>query len=307
MRGLYLAGDVGRGKTMLMDLFYDAVPLKAKRRVHFHQFMSEVHAAIIAFRASDKGRNTDPVAAVAKPLVASLKLLCLDEFHVHDITNAMLLQRLFEKLFEGGVTLVATSNVVPDRLYENGLNRQLFLPFIALLKANTELVTLDGPTDYRRAKLAGEDVYFFGPDAKAGLDRLWHLVVGEAEEAPRDLKLGTRRLHVPRAVPGAARFAFTDLCERPYGAFDYLRLAQAFETILIEDVPRFERTRSDAAKRFILLIDTLHDRGVKLAASFAAPLEHLAQDERTRFEFARTISRLLEMRSADYLEAPLRS
>jgi len=306
VRGAYLVGDVGRGKTMLMDLFFAAIPIREKRRVHFHEFMSEVHEAIIAFRAKAKGKSesADPIAAVTKPLIKSLKLLCLDEFHVHDITNAMLLQRLFEKLFEGGVTLVATSNVVPDRLYENGLNRQLFLPFIKLLKEHTELVTLDGPTDYRRLKFEGQEVYFFGPEAQAGMDRLWLRLTGGLEGEPAEIKLGSRRLKIPRAAMGAARFGFADLCEKPYGAFDYLKLAHAFDTILIDGIPQFDRSRSDAAKRLILLIDTLYDRGVKLAASFAVPLDQLGQDDRTRFEFARTVSRLIEMQSADYLEAP---
>ncbi|WP_210246485.1 cell division protein ZapE [Youhaiella tibetensis] len=306
IKGAYLVGDVGRGKTMLMDLFFGAVPIAEKRRVHFHEFMSEVHEGIIAFRAKAKGKSesADPIAAVTKPLVKSLRLLCLDEFHVHDITNAMLLQRLFEKLFEGGVTLVATSNVVPDRLYENGLNRQLFLPFITLLKANTELVELDGPTDYRRLKFEGQEVYFFGPEADAGMDRLWERVTGGQGGTPAEVRLGTRRLKVPRAAMGAARFDFADLCEKPLGAFDYLKLAHAFDTLFIDHVPQLDRTRSDASKRLILLIDTLYDRGVKLAASFAAPLEDLGQDDKTRFEFARTVSRLIEMQSTDYLNAP---
>jgi len=306
IRGAYLVGDVGRGKTMLMDLFFAAVPIAEKRRVHFHEFMSEVHAAIIAFRAKAKGRNesADPIAAVTKPLIKSLKLLCLDEFHVHDITNAMLLQRLFERLFEGGVTLVATSNVEPDRLYENGLNRQLFLPFITLLKSNTELVELNGPTDYRRLKFEGQEVYFFGPEAEAGMDRLWQRVTGGVDGEPAEIKLGSRRLKVPRAAMGAARFGFADLCDKPFGAFDYLKLAHAYDTVFIDGIPQLDRTRSDAAKRLILLIDTLYDRGVKLAASFAVPIDELGQDDKTRFEFARTVSRLIEMQSADYLEAP---
>ena len=306
VEGAYLVGEVGRGKTMLMDLFFAAVPIGEKRRVHFHEFMSEVHEGIIAFRARPKGsrENADPIAAVTKPLVKSLRLLCLDEFHVNDITNAMLLQRLFEKLFEGGVTLVATSNVVPDRLYENGLNRQLFLPFIELLKDHTELVRLDGPVDYRRLKFEGQQVYFFGPDARAGMDQLWTRLTGGEAGAPAELRLGTRRLRIPHAALGAARFEFSDLCEKPLGAFDYLKLAHAYETIFIDDIPQLDRTRSDAAKRLILLIDTLYDRGVKLAASFAAPLEELGQDDKTRFEFARTVSRLIEMQSSDYLEAP---
>ncbi|HEY4199718.1 MAG TPA: cell division protein ZapE [Devosiaceae bacterium] len=306
VKGAYLVGDVGRGKTLLMDLFFAVVPITAKRRVHFHEFMTEMHEAITAFRAKAKGRNdnADPIAAVVKPLVKSLRLLCLDEFHVQDITNAMLLQRLFGKLFEGGVTLVATSNVVPERLYENGLNRQLFLPFVDLLKANADVVSLNGPIDYRRLKFEGRQVYFFGSEADSGLDLLWQHVTGGVTPETGEVKLLGRKLRVPAMAMGAARFSFAELCDKPLGAADYLRLAHAFDTIFIDDIPQLDRTRSDAAKRLILLVDTLYDRGVKLAASFAVPLESLGQDDKTRFEFQRTISRLIEMRSTDYLGAP---
>nr|WP_235935935.1 cell division protein ZapE [Devosia aurantiaca] len=185
--GLYLFGDVGRGKTMLMDLFFAAVPFAEKRRVHFHEFMDEVHAGIAAFRKSAKGDDADPVEAVVKPILRSgLRLLCLDEFHVHDITNAMLLDRLFGKLFAGGVTLVATSNVPPDGLYKDGLNRQLFLPFIALLKQQTVVADLPSTQDYRRLKFAGQQVYVFGtgPDVTAAMDRLWLRLTGESRGLP---------------------------------------------------------------------------------------------------------------------------
>jgi cell division protein ZapE len=308
VRGAYFVGDVGRGKTMLMDLFCAAAPVP-KRRVHFHQFMTEVHAAITAFRRKAKGRrdDADPIAAVVKPIVKSIRLLCLDEFHVHDITNAMLLQRLFEQLFAGGVTLVATSNVAPERLYENGLNRQLFLPFIDLLQRHVETVRLNGPTDYRRLKFAGQQVYFFGNDAEAGLERLWQHVTGGEPAAPTEVQLLGRTLTVPRAALGAAWFGFSELCEKPLGASDYLRLAEEFDTLVIAGIPLLDRTRSNAAKRLILLIDTLYDRGIKLAASFAVPIEAIGADDRTAFEFARTVSRLTEMQSADYLAAPRRA
>jgi cell division protein ZapE len=306
--GAYLVGDVGRGKTMLMDLFCESAPVP-RRRVHFHQFMAEIHAAITVFRRKAKGRkdDADPIAAVTKPIIKSIRLLCLDEFHVHDITNAMLLQRLFEQLFAGGVTLVATSNVAPERLYENGLNRQLFLPFIDLLQRHAEVVHLDGPTDYRRLKFSGQQVYFFGDDAEAGLERLWRHVTGGVAAAPAEVQLLGRKLNVPRTALGAAWFDFSELCEKPLGARDYLRLAEEFDTLFIAGIPRLDRTRSDAAKRLIVLIDTLYDRGIKLAASFAAPLDAIGADERTAFEFARTVSRLTEMRSDDYLTAPRRA
>jgi cell division protein ZapE len=308
-RGLYLHGEVGRGKTMLMDLFFAAVPIKQKRRVHFHEFMDEVHAGMATFRKSPKGKDADPVEAVVKPIVRSdLRLLCLDEFHVHDITNAMLLYRLFEKLFAHGVTLVATSNVVPDELYKNGLNRQLFLPFIELLKQHCTVASLHAERDYRRMKFAGQHVYAFGigPEVRAEMDALWLRITGGVAGAPGVVESIGREIAVPAMAMGAARFNFADLCEKPLGSRDFVRIAHHFDSILIDDVPQMDRTKSDAAKRFILLIDNLYDRGVKLGASFAAPLEHLGKDDRTAFEFQRTISRLDEMQSEEYLAKGLR-
>ena len=308
IRGAYLVGEVGRGKTLLMDLFFSQVMIAEKRRVHFHEFMDEVHAAIARFRKSAKAKadNADPVAAVIKPVLNGVRLLCLDEFQVTDITNAMLLGRLFEKLFASGVVVVATSNVPPDALYANGLNRQLFTPFIALLKGQVEIVPLDGPTDYRRLKFEGQEVYHFGtgPEVRAEMDQLWLRLTGGAAGEPEELHSLGRVIHVPHAAMGAARFSFAELCERPLGARDYLRLSHAYETLMLDVVPQFDRHKSDASKRFILLVDTLYDRGVKLAASFAAPLDELGQDDKTRFEFARTVSRLIEMQSEDYLGAP---
>jgi cell division protein ZapE len=311
VRGLYLFGEVGRGKTMLMDLFFAAVPFAEKRRVHFHEFMDEVHAGISAFRKSAKGRDddADPVEAVVKPILRSgLRLLCLDEFHVHDIANAMLLDRLFGKLFAGGVTLVATSNVPPDGLYKDGLNRQLFLPFIALLKEKTVIADLPSAQDYRRLKFAGQEVYAFGtgPEVDATMDRLWLRLTGGEEGAPGTVESIGRQILVPRTAMGAARFTFADLCEKPLGTRDFVRIAHQFDSILIDNVPQMDRTKSDAAKRFILLIDSLYDRGVKLAASFAVPLEQLGADDKTAFEFQRTLSRLTEMQSEEYLAKGLR-
>ena len=308
-RGIYLVGQVGRGKTMLMDLFFERVTESRKRRVHFHEFMDEMHQAIAAFRKSPKGRadDADPVAAVTRPLVEDLRLLCLDEFQVGDITNAMLLGRLFEKLWAGGVTVVATSNTEPQRLYENGLNRQLILPFIAELERNCEVVGLDGPTDYRRLKFAGEHVYRFGTgeETDQAMDRLWLRVTGGQAGAPAELRSLGRTIPVPHAAMGAARFDFADLCDRPLGARDYVRLAHQYETVMIEHVPQFDRQRTDASKRFILLVDTLYDRGVKLLASFAVPLDDLGRDDKTKAEFARCVSRLIEMQSEQYLAAGL--
>nr|WP_282568073.1 cell division protein ZapE [Devosia sp. 919] len=311
VKGLYLYGEVGRGKTMLMDLFYEATAIPQKRRVHFHAFMDEIHAGIAAFRkrAKAKGDDSDPVEAVVRPILkGGLRLLCLDEFHVHDITNAMLLNRLFEKLFAGGVTLVATSNVVPDRLYENGLNRELFLPFIALLKQYTTVASLDAEQDYRRLKFAGQQVFAFGtgPETKAAMDRLWLRLTGGEAGRPTTIHSTGREIAVPLAARDAARFGFADLCEKPLGSRDFVRIAQSFDAMIIDGVPQMDRTKSDAAKRFILLIDNLYDRGVKLGASFAAPLAELGRDDRTAFEFERTVSRLVEMQSEEYLGKALR-
>ena len=309
VRGLYLHGEVGRGKTMLMDLFFAAVPIAGKRRVHFHEFMDEIHAGMAAFRKTEKGRDADPVEAVVKPIVRSgLKLLCLDEMHVHDITNAMLLARLFEKLFAAGITLVTTSNVVPDGLYKDGLNRQLFLPFIALLKAHVTVADLPAAQDYRRLKFAGQHVYAFGsgPEVRAAMDQLWLRITGGEPGEPGTVTSSGRAIAVPLTCLGAARFGFADLCEKPLGSRDFVRIAHQFDSIIIDDVPQMDRTMSNAAKRFILLIDNLYDRGVKLGASFAVPLEDLGLDDKTAFEFQRTVSRLIEMQSEDYLTQGLR-
>lgn len=304
-RGLYIHGAVGRGKTFLMDLFVDAVEEPRKRRLHFHEFMDEVHTGIAAFRreSGDKAGRRDPIPAVAGPIAETTRLLCLDEFHVSDITDAMLLQRLFSALFEAGVVLVATSNLAPDRLYENGLNRQLFTPFIALLKERCRVIELDAAKDYRRDKLERQPVYFFGPQSETHdeLDAAWRVIAGPDGGEPETLRINGRDIKVPAQGLGAARFSFAELCEAPLGARDYLRLSQHFHTLVVEGVPHLDRTRSDAAKRFILLIDTLYDRGIKLVASFEAPLDELGADSRTSFEFQRTVSRLTEMQSGAYL------
>lgn len=308
--GAYIHGEVGRGKTLLMDLFFDQVKVAAKRRVHFHEFMDEVHAAIAAFRAGVKDRpgDHDPIPAVVKPIIRDVRLLCFDEFHVTDITNAMLLQRLFEKLFQAGLVVVATSNVAPDDLYRDGLNRQLFVPFIGLLKSHVSVHELLAATDYRRQKFSGQPVYAFGAPAmtRAAMDQWWQRLAGGQAGQRETIGFLGRDIVVPRAAMGVARFDFADLCETPLGARDFLRVANQFHTLIIDDVPRLSAARTDAAKRFILLVDTLYDRGVKLCAGFAAPLDALADDKRTAFEFQRCQSRLIEMQSDAYLAAPRR-
>jgi len=308
-KGAYIWGEVGRGKSMLMDLFFETVPITAKRRVHFHEFMDEMHAAITVFRSENKDEKgaRDPIPAVIKPILKTTRLLCFDEFHVSDIANAMLLQRLFEKLFAAGVVVVATSNVAPDRLYEDGLNRQLFLPFIDLLKSHVTVCELVSAKDYRRDKLSGQAVFHFGDGGPAAMDEMWQRLAGGQTGTQSEIGSLGRKIAVPRQAMGVARFNFADLCDKPLGARDYLKIANAFHTIILDDVPQFDRTRSNAAKRFILLVDTLYDRGVKLAASFAVPLDKLGADDKTAFEFQRCVSRLIEMQSETYLSAPLRA
>ncbi|MGV3651353.1 MAG: cell division protein ZapE, partial [Devosia sp.] len=240
VRGAYLVGDVGRGKTLLMDLFVAHTREKRVRRVHFHHFMDEVHAEIAAFRATPRGKDgkADPIAHVVRGILARTRLLCLDEFQVTDITNAMILGRLFEQLFAGGVVLVTTSNVLPRELYRNGLNRQLFLPFIDLLEAHVSVKTLDGETDYRRLKFAGRTVFHIGrgPEARAAMDRLWQAFTGGADSAPTAVESLGRKIHVPEAALGVARFPFSALCETPLGARDYLKLAHASDALVIDGV-----------------------------------------------------------------------
>jgi len=313
-KGLYIFGDVGRGKTLLMDLFFEQVNLTQKRRVHFHQFMDEVHQSIAVIRANEaaseanhgkNSKNFDPVAEVAKPIIKQTSLLCFDEFHVNDITNAMLLGRLFEKFFAAGMVVVATSNVAPDGLYKNGLNRELFVPFIDLLKSRCEVVELETTKDYRLDKLSGKPVFFFGAPEKVRrqMDRLWHgLLAGQADKTSEICLLG-RTIKLPRTLLGMARFEFDELCSRPLGARDYLAVSHVLRLLVIDDVPRFCKANSNAAKRFILLVDTLYDQRVKLAASFATSLDELSLDPDTAFEFRRCVSRLKEMASDAYLSA----
>lgn len=304
-KGAYIWGDVGRGKSMLMDLFFAEVQITAKRRVHFHEFMDEVHTAIAGFRAENKDHKgaRDPIPAIIKPILKTTRLLCFDEFHVNDITNAMLLQRLFEKLFAAGVVVVATSNVEPDQLYKDGLNRQLFLPFIDLLQQKVSVLELEADKDYRLDRLSDAELFHFGDGGAVAMDAMWGRMSHGQGRAGSITSLG-RNIPVPEEAMGAARFGFEDLCENPLGARDYLKIANSFHALVIDGVPQFDRSHSNAAKRFILLVDTLYEKGVKLAASFAVPLEQLGADDKTAFEFQRCISRLMEMQSEDYLAAP---
>lgn len=311
VRGLYVWGSVGRGKTMLMDLFMEAAPIEHKRRAHFHDFMADVHDRIFRFRQRVKEgqeKDTDPIPRVAADLAAEARLLCFDEFTVTDIADAMILGRLFSALFGLGVILVATSNVVPERLYEGGLNRALFLPFIALLQERMDVVELASRTDYRLEKLSGADVYHTPNDARArsALDEAFRRLADTAMPAPVDHDIKGHRLHVPLAAGGVARFTFADLCSKALGAADYLYIARHYHTIVLDDIPVLSAERRNEAKRFITLIDALYDRHVKLVASAEADATglYLAEDGREAFEFDRTVSRLIEMRSEDYLALP---
>jgi cell division protein ZapE len=311
IRGLYVWGSVGRGKTMLMDMFFDAAPQRRKRRAHFHAFMHDVHRRIHAWRQERKAgrvKGDDPIQPVADALAREGRLLCFDEFSVTDIADAMILGRLFEALFARGVVVVATSNVEPARLYEGGLNRALFLPFIALLQERLEVVRLDARTDFRLEKIGGSPVYYTPPDeaAHSAMDRIFHSLTGKAHGDPTALPVLGREVNVPEAADHVARFSFNDVCGRPLGSADYLALAENFHTIFIDDIPVMPQHMRNEAKRFINLIDTLYDQHVKLVASAeAAPTElYTGADGREAFEFERTASRLIEMQSQSYLALP---
>ncbi|KQU52702.1 ATPase [Bosea sp. Leaf344] len=311
IKGLYIWGSVGRGKTMLMDLFYEAAPLPQRRRVHFHAFMADVHARIHAYRQrlkSGEVKDPDPIGPVAAALAEEARLLCFDEFTVTDIADAMILGRLFTALFDAGVVVVATSNVEPSRLYEGGLNRALFLPFIALLGDRVEVVKLEARTDFRLEKLGGAPVYHVPADAtaRAALDRAFARLSGTARGQALVLPVQGHELRIPQAAGGVARASFADLCAHAYGASDYIALAQRFHTLVLDEIPAMTQDQRNEAKRFIILIDTLYEHHVKLVASAAAEATGLytAAQGREAFEFDRTVSRLIEMRSDDYLALP---
>ncbi|MBL8568986.1 MAG: AFG1 family ATPase [Phreatobacter sp.] len=312
VRGLYVWGDVGRGKTMLMDLFIEASPVKRKRRAHFHEFMADVHERIHAYRQKLKAgevKGDDPIAPVAADLAEEAWLLCFDEFSVTDIADAMILGRLFGRLFEEGVVVVATSNVVPDLLYRDGLNRALFLPFIKLMQERMEVVKLESRTDFRLEKLAGQPVWITpaGPEADAAMNTAWQRLTGGAAGEPAGLAVKGRQVAVPLQAHGVARFSFADLCERPLGGADYLAIAHQYHTVLIDRIPVMRGLdKRNEAKRFIILIDALYDNQVKLVASAGAEPHrlYLSETGTEEFEFHRTASRLIEMRSDDYLALP---
>jgi cell division protein ZapE len=310
-RGLYVHGEVGRGKTMLMDLFFQQSTVEHKRRAHFHEFMAEAHERIYGYRqqiARGEIADGDVIALTAQAIFDEAWLLCFDEFHVTDIADAMILGRLFAKLFDLGTVVVATSNVAPEDLYKGGLNRALFLPFIAQISEHMDVLRLDARTDFRLEKLFGVKMWLVPSDdaADAALNAAWRKMTGNASCKPRDIAIKGRVLHVPCSSHGVARFGFADICEKPLAASDYLRLAHDYHTILIDHIPVMDYAERNAAKRFISLIDTLYDNAVKLMASAAAdPVSlYVATDGVEAMEFKRTASRLIEMSSESYLALP---
>lgn len=313
-KGLYLWGAVGRGKTLLMDLFFNNADIAARRRAHFHEFMADVHERIAGWRAADdraKRRHSaynrkapdDPMAPVAHDIAQDAALLCFDEFQVSDIADAMILGRLFTALFEEGVVVVATSNRPPDDLYKDGLNRQLFEPFIDLLKNRIDIFELKSAKDYRLAKLEAAPVYYqpLGPAADAAMDAAWETMICGARERRETLPVKGRKLTVPRAARDAARFDFSDLCEKPLGANDYLAIARHFGALYLDRIPVMGPHMRNEAKRFVTLIDAIYDTRTKLVCSADGEPHELYPAGDGAFEFERTASRLMEMRSEDYL------
>ena len=306
-RGLYLWGPVGRGKSMLLDLFFEAAPVKRKRRVHFHEFMLAAHARMRQARAGGAGQD-QLLTQVARAVAEEAHLLCFDEVQVTDIADAMILGRLFERLLQADVVVVATSNRAPDDLYKNGLNRQLFSPFIDLLKQELDFVEIAGPRDFRLERLMAAPVYYrpLGPAADEAMDAAWRRLTFDAQPQAVVLDVGGRSLRVEREAAGVARFSFEELCARALGAADYLEIAERFHTVLLEGVPKLTPAMREEAARFRTLVDALYEAKVKLVASAEAEPFELYPAGDQSFEFERTASRLMEMRSQSYLGMPRR-
>ena len=297
-KGLYLWGGVGRGKSMMMDLFADQTAITAKRRVHFHAFMQEVHRAMHAAR--QKGVE-DALAPLAEEIVGTVRLLAFDEMQITDITDAMIVGRLFEKLLAGGVVIITTSNRPPEDLYKNGLNRALFLPFVALLRDRMAVVELESPHDYRQHRLAGAQVYFHpAASAKGQIEAIWRDLTGNAVGEVMALTVNGRKVELSRVAGGVARASFWEFCAKPLGPADFLAIAGAVRVLILEDIPQLSSTNYNEAKRFVTLIDALYEGRVRRICSAADAPERLYIEGEGSFEFARTASRLREMQAADW-------
>ena len=311
--GVYLVGPVGRGKSMLMDLFFETAPVASKRRTHFHVFMGEVHRLIGAWRKGDAAarkarfgqhKGDDPIVPVADVVAGEARLLCFDEFQVTDIADAMILGRLFEALFARGVTLVATSNRRPDELYRNGINRQLFTPFIDLLQSRVEVVAIAGPHDYRLDRLRAAGSWFSpdDPDNTRSFDALWRQMLGRDGETGETVEVLGRRTAFPHAAGGLLRASFASLCAVALGPNDYVALAEQFHTVFLDGLPKLTPDRREAARRFVILIDALYEARTRLIVLAETDPTRLYPEGDGAFEFERTASRLQEMRSAGWLE-----
>ena len=303
-QGLYLYGPVGRGKSMLMDLFYESVPGDHKRRVHFHEFMLEVHATMHDWRQKD-GKLQDPLPKIAETIAQDTWLICFDEFQVDNIADAMILGRLFEALFDEGVVVIATSNTHPDNLYRGGLQRDRFLPFIDVLKGRIDILELEAQRDYRRDRLVDMGVYFtpLGPEADAAMDAAFAALTDDAEGQEEEIPVMGRVVAVPKAAKGVARFDFADLCEKPLGAPDYLAIAKTYHTVFLANVPTLPPAKRNEAKRMVTLIDALYEAKVNMVVSAAAEPDALCTEGDTAAAFERTASRLIEMQSEEYIQA----
>lgn len=305
-KGLYIYGDVGRGKSMLMDMFFEQVNIGHKRRVHFHEFMQEIHKGIHAARQlKGKDRISDPLEPLAQAIAAKATLLCFDEFQVSDIADAMILGRLFTKLFDLGVVMVATSNRVPDDLYKHGINRQLFTPFIELLQQKCDILSLEAERDYRLERLVEQGVYFhpIGEDTHNAMDEMWQKLIDGGAWQKIELDVQGRKVEIPQGYKNMARVNFEGICAVNLGAADYLAIAEKYSTILMDDIPQLSAEYRNEAKRFVIFIDALYEAGVKFICSAEVEVTELYKKGDGVFEFDRTISRLMEMRSEEYLAA----
>ena len=303
-QGLYLWGPVGRGKSMLMDMFYDALPGGQKRRVHFHEFMLEIHATLHLWRKRD-GKLQDPLPRIATEIATETRLICFDEFQVENIADAMILGRLFEGLFDEGVVVVATSNRHPDDLYKGGLQRDRFLPFVDVLKDRIDILEIHAARDYRRDRLVDMGVYHtpLGPEADAALDEAFAALTDNVLAKPAELMATGRKVTVKMAAKGIARFTFAELCENPLGAPDYLAIAKAYHTVILSGIPLLPSAKRNESKRLVTLIDALYEHKVNVVASAAAQPDELSPDGDTAFAFELTSSRLIEMQSEEYIQA----